>query len=126
MGTHLLEAVSLLSPGMLRLITLDNIKKSMRKTRIRLKTFFTFFLFIPNIILTFALETTIKIMAKNRIPHGKRINYEDDVIVVYNEKNEIVEKGLVDYSAYKDEPYTWNEKGGYYDLPHGYKMVCVA
>lgn len=62
----------------------------------------------------------------SKIPHGKRINYEDDLIMVYNEKNEVVEKGIVDYSVYKDEPYTWNEAGGYYDLPHGYKMVCVG
>ena len=96
----------------------------MRKTRICLKTFFTFFLFIPIIMHIFVVAKPMKIMAK--IPHGKRINYDDDIVVVYNEKNEIVEKGMVDYSAYKDEPYTWNEKGGYYDLPHGYKMVCVA
>ena len=81
---------------------------------------------VPNFFLTFVCRKTTQTMAKSKIPHGKRINYEDDVIVVYNEKNEIVEKGIVDYSAYKDEPYTWNEKGGYYDLPHGYKMVCVA
>ena len=60
------------------------------------------------------------------IPRGKRIDYEDDIVVVYNEKNEVVEKGMVDYSAYKDEPYKWNENGGYYDLPHNYKMVCIA
>lgn len=62
------------------------------------------------------------------IPHGKEINYEDDLIIVYNEKDEVVEKGIVDYSAYKDEPYSWNEKGGYYDLVNikGYKMVCVG
>ena len=96
----------------------------MRKASIWVETFFTFFLFIPIIIPIFVVQKPMKIMAK--IPHGKRINYEDDIVVVYNEKNEIVEKGMVDYSAYKDEPYTWNEKGGYYDLPHGYKMVCVA
>ena len=62
------------------------------------------------------------------IPHGKEINYEDDLIAVYNEKGEVVEKGIVDYSAYKDEPYEWNEKGGYYELVNlpGYKMVCVG
>ena len=61
-----------------------------------------------------------------RIPHGKRIDYEDDLIVVYNDKGKVVEKTIVDYSAYKDEPQRWNEAGGYYELPHGYKMVCVG
>lgn len=61
-----------------------------------------------------------------KIPHGKEINYEDDLIMVFNERNEVVEKTIVDYSEYKDEPYSWNEAGGYYDLPHGYKMVCVG
>ena len=62
------------------------------------------------------------------IPYGKEINYEDDLIVVYNEKDEVVEKGIVDYSEFKDEPYEWNEKGGYYELINlpGYKMVCVG
>ena len=61
-----------------------------------------------------------------KVPHGKRIDYEDDVVVVYNERNEIVYKGTVDYCPYKDEPYTWNKNGGYYDLRNGYRMVCVA
>ena len=65
---------------------------------------------------------------KDMIPHGKEINYEDDLIVVYNEKDEVVEKGIVDYSEFKDEPYKWNERGGYYELINlpGYKMVCVG
>lgn len=63
---------------------------------------------------------------KTNITKGKRIQYEDDIVVVYNEKNEIVEKGMLDYSVYKDERRTWNEKGGYYEMDHNYKMVCVA
>lgn len=61
-----------------------------------------------------------------KIPHGNRINYEDDVVVVYNDKDEIVYKGIVDYCPYKDELYTWNATGGYYDLQNGYKMVCIG
>lgn len=61
-----------------------------------------------------------------KIPHGHRIDYEDEPIVVYNDKNEIVEETILDYSAYKDEPYKWNEEGGYYDLPQGYKMVSAT
>ena len=61
-----------------------------------------------------------------KIPHGHRIDYEDEPIVVYNDKNEIVEETILDYSAYKDEPYKWNEAGGYYDLLQGYKMVSAT
>ena len=60
------------------------------------------------------------------IPHGHRIDYEDEMVMVLNERNEVVEKTILDYSAYKDEPYKWNEEGGYYDLPQGYKMVSVG
>ena len=62
----------------------------------------------------------------NKIRHGKRIDYEDDVVLVYDDKNNIVYQGIVDYCPYKDEPYTWNEQGGYYELPYGYKMSCIA
>ena len=61
-----------------------------------------------------------------KIPYGKRINYEDDVVLVYDNKGNIVYKGIVDYCPYKDDPYTWNEAGGYYDLEQGYKMTCIA
>ena len=63
---------------------------------------------------------------KTNIKKGKRIQYEDSLVIVYNEKNEIVEKEILDYSVYKYERRTWNEKGGYYDLDHNYKMVCIA
>ena len=65
-------------------------------------------------------------MANNNVPAGSRINYEDDIVAVYNEKGELVEKGLFDYSCYKEEHAKWDEKAGNYILPHGYRMVCLS
>ena len=59
----------------------------------------------------------------NRIPKGKRINYEDDLVRVYNDKGGIDYEGMFDYCPYKYDDYKWNEKEGCYDLPHGYKMI---
>ena len=57
---------------------------------------------------------------------AKQIEFEDDIVVVYNTKNEIVYKGTVDYCPYKDEPYTWDKAKGYYLLRNGYRMECIA
>ena len=55
---------------------------------------------------------------------GKRIQQEDDVVRVYNEKNQVVYEGIYDYCPYKyDESWF---KDGYYDLKNGgYRMVCL-
>ena len=59
------------------------------------------------------------------IPHGIEIQYEDDFVYVFNEKDELMYKGILDYCPYKDEAYRWNEKDGCYDLVDlpGYRMV---
>lgn len=60
---------------------------------------------------------------KNRVPGGKRINYDDDIVEVYDNKGKKVYAGILDDTPYKDEDYRWNDKDKNYDLPHGYKMV---
>ena len=62
------------------------------------------------------------------IPTGLKIEHEDDFVYVLDERDEIVYKGIVDYCPYKDEPYKWNEAGGYYELINlpGYHMVCCG
>ena len=60
---------------------------------------------------------------KNRVPGGKRINYDDDIVEVYDNKGKKVYTGILDDTPYKYEDYRWNDKDKNYDLPHGYKMV---
>ena len=62
---------------------------------------------------------------KVNIPRGKRVRYEDDLVRVYNDKGEVDYEGLLDYCPYKYDGYTWNEKDGCYDLPHGYRMIGI-
>ena len=59
----------------------------------------------------------------SKVPGGKRVNYEDDFVEVYDDKGKKVYSGILDDTPYKDEDYRWNEKDKNYDLPHGYKMV---
>lgn len=58
-----------------------------------------------------------------KVPAGERINYEDDLVEVYDDKGKQVYHGILDYCPYKDENYKWNEADKNYDLPQGYKMV---
>lgn len=64
------------------------------------------------------------------IPKGKRIEFEDDIVSVYNGKNgQIVYNGILDYCPFKDDFDDfgkWNEKDKNYDLPNGYKMVGLS
>ena len=64
-------------------------------------------------------------MSKNRIPKGKKVHYEDDLVRVYDDKGNVDYEGLLDYCPYKYDGYVWNEKEQCYDLPHGYKMIGV-
>lgn len=64
-------------------------------------------------------------MEQNRIPRGKRINYEDDLVQVYNDRGQVDYEGILDDCPYKDDDYRWNEKEQCYDLPHGYKMIGI-
>lgn len=58
-----------------------------------------------------------------KVPKGKRLSYDDDEIVVYDDKGREVERDIYDNSVYKGEDMRWNERDGNYDLRHGYKMV---
>lgn len=64
--------------------------------------------------------------AQNRskkVPKSDRGFYDDSHVTVYNEKGEVVESGMWDYSSYRDETTKWNERDGNYDLRNGYKLV---
>ena len=46
---------------------------------------------------------------------GKRINFEDDLVIVYDAKTgEVLYKGLEDYEDMKDEDWKWDDSIGAY------------
>jgi len=46
-----------------------------------------------------------------KVTKGKgRIEYEDDLVIVYNDKGEVAYKGIEDYDPNKDEDWVWDEK----------------
>ena len=59
----------------------------------------------------------------SKVPKSDRGFYDDSYATVYNDKGKVVERGLWDNSAYRDEQIKWNERDGNYDLPRGYKIV---
>lgn len=61
--------------------------------------------------------------ASRNVPKGDRGFYDDSVVTVYDESGKVVERGLWDYSAYRDEQTKWNERDGNYDIRNGYKIV---
>ena len=36
-------------------------------------------------------------MSKNRIPKGKKVHYEDDLVRVYDDKGNVDYEGMLDY-----------------------------
>ena len=64
-------------------------------------------------------------MNQNRIPKGKKIRFEDDLVRVYSDAGKVVYQGILDECPYKYDYRIWQESDGCYDLPHGYKMIKV-
>lgn len=62
-----------------------------------------------------------------KIPKGKKLNYDDDIVTVYDEKGKKVSEGMWDYSPYNnDDTYDtmkWDDTAKNYKLAHGYRMV---
>ena len=56
---------------------------------------------------------------------SKRIQYEDDIVRVFNEKGEEVYKGLEDYDPNKDLDWRYNENKNRYEY-RGWIKVCIA
>lgn len=55
----------------------------------------------------------------------RRVEYEDDVVIVKNKDGKVDYKGLNDYNPYKDEPWKYDPKNDIYTLPGGYTMKCM-
>lgn len=58
-----------------------------------------------------------------KIPKGKRISTDDDLVEVYDNNGKKIYSGIFDDCPYKYYGIKWNQKDGNYDLPSGYKMV---
>lgn len=55
----------------------------------------------------------------------RRIEYDDDLVIVKNKSGEVEYKGLDDYNPYRDEPWKYDSKNDVYTLPDGHTMRCV-
>lgn len=55
----------------------------------------------------------------------KRIQYEDDIVIVYNASGKEVYRGLEDYDPNKDLDWEWDEATGRYEYK-GWHKVCLA
>lgn len=54
-----------------------------------------------------------------------RIDYEDDLVIVYDERGKVIYKGIEDYEPMKDEPWRWDETiKGY--RPEGYVKILIG
>ena len=73
-----------------------------------------------------ALDCDINDKAKenNEYQSGKRIEFEDDMVIVYDPAGNIIYKGIEDYEPMKDENWRWNNIHNYYVLD-GYVKVCL-
>lgn len=91
-----------------RIEFMDNSKKDDKKESSSKKT-------------TISKETSTAKKAK--VPSGKKVSYDDDIVAVYDDKGKKVYEGMLDYSPYQLDDSKWNEKDKNYDLPKGYKMV---
>ena len=62
-----------------------------------------------------------------KIPKGKKLNYDDDIVSIYDDKGKKVSEGMWDYSPYNnDETYDsmkWDDKAGNYTIARGYRLV---
>lgn len=54
----------------------------------------------------------------------KRIDYEDDVVIVYDPDGKEIYKGIEDYEPMKDEYWKWDSSENCYKLD-GYKKYCL-
>lgn len=57
----------------------------------------------------------------------KQIEYENDIVVVYEDGEEIY-RGMEDYEPMKDEPWKWDDEQQCYTLQgecFNYRKVCI-
>ena len=54
----------------------------------------------------------------------RRIDYEDDLVIVYDESGKQIYKGIEDYEPMKDEPWKWDSSEQVYKFKK-YIKVCL-
>lgn len=54
----------------------------------------------------------------------RRIDYEDDLVIVYDESGKQIYKGIEDYEPMKDEPWKWDNSEQVYKFKK-YIKVCL-
>lgn len=54
----------------------------------------------------------------------KPINFDDDFVIVVNDKDEELYRGIEDDEPMNRENWQWNDKGNYYTLGK-YKKYCL-
>lgn len=77
--------------------------------------------FIPYEIMTESLNEANK--AYKKCPR-KRIDFEDDIVIVYDDNDKIMYKGLEDYEPMKYENWEWDEETKSYVLGK-YRKICL-
>lgn len=63
-------------------------------------------------------------LIKSSIPSGKKIEFEDDLVIVYNKLGSVIYKGMEDYEPMRYEDWKWEADKGYYTLNDEYIKVC--
>lgn len=63
----------------------------------------------------YKLKYTAKKMSDTEVADGRRLEYEDDLVVV-KRGSEVLYKGLEDYNPMSDEDWVWNNSKGCYEL----------
>lgn len=61
----------------------------------------------------------------NGFLNEKRVEYEDDLIIIKDKDGKVEYKGLFDYSPYKDEQWKYDSSRDLYTLPCGHTMKCI-
>lgn len=54
----------------------------------------------------------------------RRINFDDDLVIVYDEDDREIYRGLEDYEPMKDEPWKWDNESQSYKLDK-YRKICL-
>lgn len=54
----------------------------------------------------------------------KRIEFEDDIVVVYDKKKQEIYRGMEDYDPMKYENWLWDEKTRSY-YSGNFKKICL-
>jgi len=56
-----------------------------------------------------------------------RIQYEDNIVIVYDKDGKEVYRGLEDYEPMKDDEWVYDEKADIYRMKgYGYTKKCIA